>query len=71
MKPEDDPYSLPAFEGALPDFEHQDAKLYKGACHCGAVRIAVKSPPLPGVEVKEDNCSICARVRLPSWFVFM
>jgi hypothetical protein len=30
----------------------------KGSCHCGAVRIAVTSPP---TDVTECHCSICRR----------
>lgn len=38
-------------------------KLYTGSCQCGAVAFAVKTAPLNEIEVKEDNCSICVRVR--------
>ena len=54
------------FQGPLPDYTCDDAKMYTGGCHCGAIRLAVKTPPLPRVEVKEDNCSICVRVSLQS-----
>jgi len=37
-------------------------KLYTGNCHCGDVSIAVKTKPIPEIEVKQDNCSICSRV---------
>ena len=43
-------------------------KLYTGSCYCGGVCIAVISKPLPETEVREDNCSICRRVRLPPPF---
>lgn len=38
-------------------------KTYTGSCYCSAVFFAVKTPPLSQVEIKEDNCSICVRVR--------
>jgi hypothetical protein len=44
--------------------------VYTGGCHCGTVTVVVRSRPLPEVEVKEDNCSICRRVGLPSPFPF-
>lgn len=53
---------LPAYEGDLPESMGDGRKLYTGGCHCGNVRIAVASKPLPEVEVKQDNCSICVRV---------
>lgn len=57
------------------EFEAKTAKLvplvtdanppgtYSGSCHCGKVRVRLLVP-LETVEVKEDNCSICARVSL-------
>ncbi|RAL03946.1 GFA family protein [Aspergillus ibericus CBS 121593] len=36
-------------------------KVYTGGCHCGAVGVTVRTKPLPEIEVKEDNCSICQR----------
>lgn len=36
-------------------------KTYTGGCTCGAVAVALRTPPLPEVEVKEDNCSQCVR----------
>jgi len=33
--------------------------IYKGGCHCGAVRFAVELPS--AIEVEECNCSICAK----------
>lgn len=41
-------------------------KLYTGSCQCGAVSFVVKTAPLPEIEIKEDNCSICVRVGLDS-----
>lgn len=34
-----------------------------GSCDCGSVRVELLTP-LQELEVKEDNCSICARVSL-------
>jgi hypothetical protein len=56
------------FDGLLPEYVADGAQLYIGSCHCAAVRIAVKTPALSKVEVKEDNCSICVRV---SSFIFL
>lgn len=53
------------FSGSEPEFQGEDLKLYTGSCHCGLIRIALKSKPLPEVELKEDNCSICVRVSPP------
>ncbi|RDH38410.1 Mss4-like protein [Aspergillus welwitschiae] len=36
-------------------------KIYTGSCHCTAVRLSIQTKPLPEIEVKEDNCSICQR----------
>ncbi|KAL1850744.1 hypothetical protein Daus18300_012822 [Diaporthe australafricana] len=41
--------------------EGDDIKLYSGSCACGSLAFSVKTPPLPQVEIKEDNCSICRR----------
>ncbi|KAE9375343.1 hypothetical protein N431DRAFT_436829 [Stipitochalara longipes BDJ] len=56
-------YMPPAFQGDLTNLQTRDEgmKTYTGGCHCGAVTIAVKSKPMPEVEVREDNCSICRR----------
>ncbi|OOG00624.1 hypothetical protein ASPCADRAFT_39357 [Aspergillus carbonarius ITEM 5010] len=43
------------------DVEGEGWKVYTGGCHCGAVGIAIRTKPLPEIEVKEDNCSICQR----------
>ncbi|GKZ35320.1 hypothetical protein AbraIFM66950_005915 [Aspergillus brasiliensis] len=43
------------------DTELPSEKIYTGSCHCTAVRLSVQSRPLPEIEVKEDNCSICQR----------
>lgn len=34
--------------------------IYRGSCHCGAVRFEVEAPA--HVEASECNCSMCARV---------
>lgn len=44
------------------DTEIPSEKIYTGSCHCTAVRLSVETKPLPEIEVKEDNCSICQRV---------
>lgn len=33
--------------------------IYKGSCHCGAVRYEVEAPEV--IECTECNCSICSR----------
>ncbi|KAL3263355.1 hypothetical protein ABHI18_001892 [Aspergillus niger] len=43
------------------DTETPSEKIYTGSCHCTAVRLSVETKPLPEIEVKEDNCSICQR----------
>jgi hypothetical protein len=40
--------------------------VYRGACHCGAVRFEVRGP-LEGLEV--CNCSICAKTAYVHWYV--
>ena len=62
------PYEKPEFTGEEPEVEVEveDARVYYGACHCGAVRLAVKVPTLDGGyegRVVECNCSHCNRVR--------
>jgi hypothetical protein len=62
-------YKPPPFNGPEPEVEFAGGKIYKGACHCGAVTMALKTRgPLSKEEevIGECNCSICARVRLPS-----
>ena len=34
---------------------------FTGSCHCGLIRVELLVP-LQEIEIKEDNCSICARV---------
>lgn len=56
-------YVPPPFEGTIPtpDTPTPNQKVYTGSCHCGLVRLALMSSPLPTVTIKEDNCSICIR----------
>ena len=42
--------------------------MYTGSCHCGSVKVAVRTKPLPEADVRECNCSICMRVSLFFWF---
>ncbi|PYI11770.1 hypothetical protein BO78DRAFT_425659 [Aspergillus sclerotiicarbonarius CBS 121057] len=51
----------PTFTVPTPEVGDEDWKVYTGGCHCGAVGVAVRTKPLPEMEVKEDNCSICQR----------
>ncbi|KAI9901625.1 hypothetical protein N3K66_003442 [Trichothecium roseum] len=56
-------FTLGEHKGALP-VEKEGCKLYKGSCHCGAVTVAVTSPPLDETykdRIVECNCSICER----------
>lgn len=53
QKPEPTEHDLVAAEGE---------KVYTGNCHCGAVKIAIKTKPLPEQLVQRCNCSICIRV---------
>ncbi|KAI5868532.1 glutathione-dependent formaldehyde-activating enzyme [Durotheca rogersii] len=57
-------YKPPKFTGAEPKAEIEGGRLYTGSCHCGAVRIALKSKPLDKTftdRISECNCSICGR----------
>ncbi|KAI1850096.1 hypothetical protein JX265_003469 [Neoarthrinium moseri] len=57
-------YEPPQFTGTEPQAELEGGKLFYGSCHCGAVRLALKSPPLDETyddRVIECNCSICGR----------
>ncbi|KAI3396055.1 hypothetical protein diail_472, partial [Diaporthe ilicicola] len=58
------PVELPAALAQNPpsaQLEGDNIKLYSGSCACGSVAFSVKTPPLPQIEIKEDNCSICRR----------
>ncbi|KAK0642861.1 glutathione-dependent formaldehyde-activating enzyme [Cercophora newfieldiana] len=58
------PYEPPTYSGPEPSAKVENAHMYHGSCHCGAVTLALKSPPLdkdyPG-KVVDCNCSICGR----------
>ncbi|KAI1481529.1 glutathione-dependent formaldehyde-activating enzyme [Daldinia eschscholtzii] len=59
------PYKAPKFTGPEPKAVIEGAKIYTGSCHCGAVRLALKSKPLDKNStepIKECNCSICNRM---------
>ncbi|KAI1409676.1 glutathione-dependent formaldehyde-activating enzyme [Hypoxylon sp. FL1857] len=58
------PYEPPKYTGPEPKAEIEGGKLYTGSCHCGAVRVALKSKPLDKSftdKIVECNCSICGR----------
>ncbi|KIM93322.1 hypothetical protein OIDMADRAFT_78264, partial [Oidiodendron maius Zn] len=64
------PYFHPKFTGSEPTPEIEGLKLYTGACHCGAVTLAVKAKPFPikgqpvpevSEYIQECKCSICIR----------
>ncbi|RYO86021.1 hypothetical protein DL764_009066 [Monosporascus ibericus] len=57
-------YEPPAYTGPEPKAEVEGGKVYTGSCHCGAVRVAVKTKPLDKTyegPIYECNCSICRR----------
>ncbi|WPG99105.1 Mss4-like protein [Acrodontium crateriforme] len=54
-------YVAHQFTGEMPSAKDGSQRIYTGSCHCGDVRVALKSLPLDRIEVKEDNCSICRR----------
>ncbi|KAK1753979.1 centromere protein V [Echria macrotheca] len=56
-------YEAPKYTGPGPTAEIENAKMYYGSCHCGAVRVALRSLPLDKdypEQVVECNCSICS-----------
>jgi len=61
-----EPYQAPEFTGPAPVLDDvEDAKTYTGSCHCGAVKVALKSTPLDETytdRVLDCNCSVCNRV---------
>lgn len=64
------PYDPPKYTGPEPKAAIEGGKLYTGSCHCGAVRVAVKSKPLDKTypeKITECNCSICNR-HGSTWF---
>ncbi|KAI8963813.1 glutathione-dependent formaldehyde-activating enzyme [Daldinia sp. FL1419] len=59
------PYKVPQFTGPEPKAVIEGAKVYTGSCHCGAVKVAVKTKPLDKSStetIMECNCSICNRM---------
>ena len=34
---------------------------YEANCHCGAIKYAIKLPPLESMEIMSCNCSICTK----------
>ncbi|KAI0478891.1 glutathione-dependent formaldehyde-activating enzyme [Xylariaceae sp. FL0804] len=61
-------YQPPDYTGPEPaETECDNSRLYHGACHCGAVRLALRSKPLDKTFPKEFpsiiecNCSFCQR----------
>jgi len=58
-------YTLPPFDDPEPEANFEGWKLYKGACHCRAVRMALRTKGQLWEEeelIGECNCSICVRV---------
>ncbi|KAI1102734.1 hypothetical protein F4804DRAFT_312075 [Jackrogersella minutella] len=52
------------FTGRDPPAEIENAKVYTGGCHCGAITIALKSKPIDSTydeKLLECDCSICIR----------
>ncbi|KAI0387683.1 glutathione-dependent formaldehyde-activating enzyme [Hypomontagnella monticulosa] len=59
------PYKIPKFTGPEPKAVIEGGKLYTGSCHCGAVRVALKSKPINDKApelVADCNCSICNKL---------
>jgi len=57
-------FSPPKYTGPEPTASIENAKIYTGSCHCGAVTLALKTQgPLPSApeHIQECNCSICMR----------
>ncbi|KAI0132536.1 glutathione-dependent formaldehyde-activating enzyme [Xylariales sp. AK1849] len=57
-------YEPPNFTGKAPQVELEGGKISTGSCHCGAIRLALKTKPLDETysdRVVECNCSICSR----------
>ncbi|KAI1461379.1 glutathione-dependent formaldehyde-activating enzyme [Annulohypoxylon moriforme] len=58
------PYKRPQYTGPEPTAAIEGGKIYTGSCHCGAVKVALKSKPLDksfSDSIVECNCSICNR----------
>ncbi|KAI5925393.1 Mss4-like protein [Camillea tinctor] len=57
-------YEPAKYTGPEPTADIPDGKVYTGSCHCGAVRVALKSKPLDKTyegSISECNCSHCYR----------
>ncbi|KAH8680898.1 Mss4-like protein [Xylariales sp. PMI_506] len=57
-------FVTPKFDGPLPEADLPDSVIVTGGCHCGGVRVAVKTLPLgkdSSVRSIDCNCSICSR----------
>ncbi|KAI1505293.1 Mss4-like protein [Biscogniauxia marginata] len=57
-------YEPAKYTGPEPTADVEGGKLYTGSCHCGAVRVALKSKPLDKTyegSITECNCSHCSR----------
>lgn len=72
-------YTVPVFEGPEPaateDLEGDSGKLYTGSCHCGVVRLALRSKPLDESyspdRMCECDCSVCIRVSNITYFPYL
>jgi hypothetical protein len=63
------PYEPPVYEGPELSARIINAKIYTEACHCGAVKLMLKTKGLMGEgseEIKECSCDICLRVCISS-----
>ena len=60
------PYQPAPYDGEEPKADIENGVVYHGSCHCGAVKVAVKTKgPLDKTydeRCMECNCSICQRV---------
>ncbi|KAI1456347.1 Mss4-like protein [Annulohypoxylon moriforme] len=57
-------WSPPGFTGSEPPADIENAKVYTGGCHCGAITLALKSKPINSTykaNLLECDCSICTR----------
>ncbi|ORY63161.1 glutathione-dependent formaldehyde-activating enzyme [Pseudomassariella vexata] len=58
-------YEPPKFTGPEPSADIEGGKTYNGSCHCGVVKLALKTKPLDkdfDANIAECNCSICGRL---------
>jgi len=57
-----DPYDRPQYEAAELKKDLKDGqKIYTGSCHCGAVKVGVRTKPFSEQTAIECNCSLCNR----------